>query len=175
MSLHAIDTASIRGPRETGALVVLADVSPWLRPRLLRLAPWPAQLRFSGKPADTLPAAEADPARRPVAILEGGEPVGFFVLHRGPVDSLAPGEDDLLVRGFMVDRLHQSRGIGGRALAQLPSFAREREPHARRLVLGVNVRNHVARHAYLRAGFHDTGEVYLGGALGPQHVLVRPL
>ena len=40
----------------------------------------------------------------------------------------------------------------------------------RRIVLSVNVRNPVAIRTYARAGFADTGELYLGGTAGPQHV-----
>jgi RimJ/RimL family protein N-acetyltransferase len=41
----------------------------------------------------------------------------------------------------------------------------------RRVVLSVNVANPVAIHTYLRAGFTDRGELFHGGAEGPQHVL----
>ncbi len=39
------------------------------------------------------------------------------------------------------------------------------------MVLTVNVRNQVARRLYLRHGFSDSGQLYLGGNAGPQHVL----
>lgn len=173
MSVQAIEAAAVGTVREASAVVLLREVDPWLRGRVLELAPLRSQLRFSGRPSETLPAAEADPARRPVAMVERGCPVGFFVLHRGPVAGLAPGPADVLVRGFMVDAAHQGRGVATAALARLPEFATAAEPQTQRLVLGVNVRNHVARHTYLRAGFEDTGHLFLGGALGPQHVLVR--
>jgi RimJ/RimL family protein N-acetyltransferase len=44
-------------------------------------------------------------------------------------------------------------------------------PRARTLVLTVNVRNPAARAVYVRGGFVDAGELYLGGSAGPQHVL----
>jgi RimJ/RimL family protein N-acetyltransferase len=151
--------------------VRLAPVSPELRDRLLKLAPRPDQERFAGRLTETLPAAEADPEREPVAILEDGEPVGFFVLHRGPAAGvLAPERRDVLLRAFLVDAAVQGRGIATRALAALPDFVAEHVPGVRRIVLSVNTRNPVAIRAYQRAGFADSGELYHGGASGPQHV-----
>jgi RimJ/RimL family protein N-acetyltransferase len=151
--------------------VRLAPVAPELRERLLALAPRPEQERFSGRLTETLPAAEADPEREPVAILEGDEPVGFIVLHRGPAaGELAPERRDVLLRAFLVDAAAQGRGIATRALAALPDFVSERLPGARRIVLSVNVRNPAAIRTYARAGFADTGVLYRGVAAGPQHV-----
>jgi RimJ/RimL family protein N-acetyltransferase len=155
--------------------VRLAPVGPDLRERLLVLAPHPGQERFSGRIAETLPEAEADPGRRPVAILEGADPVGFFVLHRGPAGELAPDPGDVLMRAFLVDAAAQGRGIATRALAALPAFVAEHLPGARRVVLSVNTRNPVAVRTYRRAGFADSGALYHGGAAGPQHVLVLAL
>jgi RimJ/RimL family protein N-acetyltransferase len=151
--------------------VCLAPAGPELRARLLALAPRPEQERFSGRLTETLPAAEADPEREPVAILEGDEPVGFFVLHRGPAaGELAPERRDVLLRAFLVDAAAQGRGIATRALEALPGFVAERLPGVRRIVLSVNVRNPVAIRTYQRAGFADSGALYGGGSAGPQHV-----
>jgi RimJ/RimL family protein N-acetyltransferase len=151
--------------------VRLAPAGPELRERLLRLAPRPEQERFAGRLAETLPAAEADPDREPVAILADGEPVGFFVLHRGPAaGDLASERRDVLLRAFLVDAAAQGRGIATAALAALPDFVAERLPGVRRIVLSVNVKNPVAIRTYERAGFSDSGRLYLGGAAGPQHV-----
>ena len=151
--------------------VRLAPVRPDLRDRLLGLAPRPDQERFAGRLAETLPAAEADPDREPVAILEGDEPVGFFVLHRGPgAGVLAPEPRDVLLRAFLVDAAAQGRGVATRALAALPDFVAGHLPGARRVVLTVNVGNPVAIRTYARAGFADTGVLYHRGMAGPQHV-----
>jgi RimJ/RimL family protein N-acetyltransferase len=151
--------------------VRLAPVHPDLREALLRLAPRPDQERFAGRLTDTLPAAEADPDREPVAILADDEPVGFFVLHRGPAaGALAPEPRDVLLRAFLVDAAHQGRGIATRALEALPDFVAQRLEGVRRIVLSVNVRNPIAIRTYKRAGFADSGALYHGGPAGPQHV-----
>ena len=152
-------------------MVHLAPAAPDLRDRLLALAARPEQERFAGRLAETLPAAEADPEREPVAILEDGEPVGFFVLHRGPsAGQLAPERRDVLLRAFLVDAAAQGRGIATRELAALPDFVATRLPGVHRIVLTVNVENPVAIRTYRRAGFADSGALYHGGTAGPQHV-----
>ena len=94
------------------------------------------------------------------------------MLHRGPgaAIELAPEHRDVLLRAFLVDAAAQGRGVATRALAALPDFVAERLPGVRRVVLSVNVRNPVAIRTYARAGFADTGALYLGGTAGPQHV-----
>lgn len=149
--------------------VVLVPVTAALRERVLALAPLPEQEVFSGRAAQTLPVAEADPLRTPVAVLLDGEPVAFFVLDRGTpeVDPSA----DLLLRAFFVDAGAQGRGVATAAVRALPAFVRQHLPGARSVVLSVNARNPAARAVYVRGGFVDTGELFLGGPAGPQHVL----
>ena len=152
--------------------VSLHPVGPDLRDRVLALGPRPDQRVFAGAPVETLPVAEADPRRQPVAIVADGEPVGFCVLHRGPgPGGLAPAQSDLLLRAFCVDAAAQGRGIATRALRGLPGFVAQHFPGVRRVVLTVNTRNPAAIRAYRNAGFLDRGELYHGGADGPQHIL----
>jgi RimJ/RimL family protein N-acetyltransferase len=157
--------------------VTLSVVDGRLRAAVLALRPLPEQERFSGRAENTLPDAEADPARTPFAILASEVPVGFGVLDRGgylaEVDA-AP-QSAVLLRAFFVDAAAQGRGLGSAATAALPGLVRAVHPGVERLVLTVNAKNPAAIRAYLRGGFADTGRRYLGGAAGPQHVLVMPL
>jgi RimJ/RimL family protein N-acetyltransferase len=156
--------------------VTLTVVDAPLRPAVLKLRPRPEQVRYSGVPTDTLPPAFGDAGREPVAILDDGVPVGFFVLDRDPVfAAVARAPDTLGVRAFFVDREHQGRGIGTAALRALPAFVAERHPDVRHLALTVNVANPVAVRAYTRAGFRDTGRLDHSGAYGAQHILVLAL
>ena len=149
--------------------LVAVPTSGPLREAVLRLAPRPGQEQFSGRADQTLPLAERDPARHPYALVEDGVPVAFLVLDETPPD-FAPSAD-LLLRGFFVDAAAQGAGVATRAVSRLPGVVRRDFPDVRSLVLTVNVRNPVARAVYLRGGFVDRGELYLGGSVGPQHVL----
>jgi RimJ/RimL family protein N-acetyltransferase len=151
------------------AALVAVPPSGSLRDAALRLAPHPEQEEFSGRADQTLPLAERDPARHPYVLVEDGAPVAFFVLDETPPD--ADPSADLLLRGFFVDASAQGRGVAARAVAALPDVVRRDFPTARSLVLTVNVRNPAARAVYVRGGFVDAGELYLGGSAGPQHVL----
>jgi RimJ/RimL family protein N-acetyltransferase len=151
------------------ALAAVTDAA--LRERVLTLAPRPDQEGYSGVPRHTLPDAQ----RRgglPVAIVADSEPVGFFVLDAAGVPGGHGIPDSVGLRAFFVDARHQGRGCGTAALAALPEFTRTHFPSARAVVLTVNTSNEAARRVYARAGFRDTGNVYMGGALGPQQVLV---
>jgi RimJ/RimL family protein N-acetyltransferase len=140
---------------------------------VLRLAPRPDQEPWSGAAARTLPEAEAHPDRTPVAIVADDRPVGFFVLDVGQDMRDGLGQPTAIgLRAFFVDRRHQRRGIGRAALAALPAFIRRHFPACTGVVLTVNVDNTAALGAYLGAGFRDTGRLFQGGRLGPQHVLL---
>lgn len=149
-------------------LVAVPPSGP-LREAALRLAPHPEQEQFSGRADQTLPLAERDPARHPYVLLEDGAPVAFLILDETPSD--ADPSADLLLRGFFVDAAAQGRGVAARAVAALPAVVRRDLPRVRTVVLTVNVRNPAARAVYVRGGFVDAGELYLGGSAGPQHVL----
>jgi RimJ/RimL family protein N-acetyltransferase len=149
--------------------VSLAVVTPQLKHAVRDLAPKPGQVPWSGTAASSLSLVVGHPERIAVAGLEGDQPVGFLVLDTG-LESV-PGPGVVGVRGFFVDARHQGRGIAAAMLAALPDLVRATYPEARRIALTVNARNEAARRTYLRAGFRDTGRLYHGGALGPQHVL----
>jgi RimJ/RimL family protein N-acetyltransferase len=152
--------------------VTLSEVTPALRAQVMALAPLPEQEPFSGAARDTLPAAELTPGRVGVVALADGVPFGFLMLDAGPeVRVYAPGDGIVGVRGVYVDAASQGRGLGTEMLRALPPFARERYPGATHLALTVNTSNPRAIRAYRRAGFTDTGRLYYGGRLGPQHVL----
>ncbi|UYM07817.1 GNAT family N-acetyltransferase [Solicola gregarius] len=159
---------------DTRAGVEVRPVTADVRPAVLALAPAARQDEFSGVAAETLPQADRDPGRAPYVIVTAdGEPAGFFVLDSGR--SQADPAAGLTLRAFFVDARFQGRGIAGAALAALPGLIHSHHPRVVRVVLTVNCRNELARSVYLRHGWTDTGELYLGGDAGPQHVLVLDL
>jgi RimJ/RimL family protein N-acetyltransferase len=157
-------------------VIELRPVDASIRHQVLALRPLPEQAAFSGVAAQTLPRAERHAHHQPIAILRDGEPVGFFVLDTGPeVRQYLAAPGVVGVRAFFIDRRHQRQGIGTQALTALPTYLRHHHPAAEAVALTVNTKNPWAIHVYRKAGFRDTGDLYLGGGLGPQLVLVLDL
>jgi GNAT superfamily N-acetyltransferase len=158
-----------------GTLEVV-PVTAELREAVLAIEPRPDQTGWSGVARTTLPAAEAHPRRIPCAALLDGVPVGFFIFDRSADVALYDARPGTVgIRALYVDKDRQGEGIGTAMLRALPAVARRLHPDAERLALTVNVTNPIAVRAYARAGFADTGRVYHGGALGPQHILTLEL
>ena len=105
-------------------------------------------------------------------ILRNQSVVGFFKIDRAyhtRYDFVRP--DEIGLRGVMIDLGEQGRGTGTAAIAALRDYLPRHYPGVPSVVLTVNDINPPAITAYLRAGFTDTGERYLGGRLGPQHIM----
>jgi RimJ/RimL family protein N-acetyltransferase len=155
--------------------VELRPLEDELRPAVLALGLGPGQEQFSGAPARTVAIGDAHPSREHVVIVRDDVPVGYFQLDRDSVPG-APDDPDVLgLRAFLVDLAAQGQGVARAAMAALPAYVRARFPERRRVALTVNVTNPAAIAVYRRAGFADTGELYLHGPAGPQHVLVLDL
>lgn len=106
------------------------------------------------------------------AVMRDGHAVGFFKIDRDFAASHSfahPGE--LGLRGMMIDAGEQGRGTGKAAMQALAPYLAAEYPTAPLVVLTVNIMNAAARSIYLAGGFHDMGELYYGGRLGPQHIL----
>ncbi|MDE3239105.1 MAG: GNAT family N-acetyltransferase [Paracoccaceae bacterium] len=147
-----------------------ARLVPGDEARLAHLTMAPGQDRFTADPVTRL--AGLPPDQDGWAILWEGAVAGFMVIDRGYAaahDFARDGEPGL--RSVLIDAGLQGRGIGKAAMAALPGFMARHYPAARSLCLTVNAQNLGAKAVYERAGFADTGSLYLGGRSGPQHVL----
>jgi GNAT superfamily N-acetyltransferase len=120
----------------------------------------------------------AEESRRPYVIEAAGEAAGVLTLQSGAA-RLAGWPDDhsaWLLRGFLIDRRQQGRGLGGlAAAAAVATAAKLTARHASGeagVVLSVNEANPAGLAAYRNAGFVDHGQ-YLGGSAGPQRTLYR--
>ncbi|GGQ98519.1 GNAT family N-acetyltransferase [Deinococcus ruber] len=122
-------------------------------------------------------AAENDAASEAMALFLGPQVVGFYRLDFGPgaVAGRDFGRPSVGLRAFFLGAAWQGKGLGTLALHAVLSDLRRRHPASELLALSVNLRNAAARHLYLKAGFVDHGEVYLGGAAGPQYVMLREI
>ncbi|MGY1426264.1 GNAT family N-acetyltransferase [Lysobacter sp. A289] len=152
--------------------VVVADATHVTAIRSLRVAP--GQSAFVGDIAFNLADAQRDRLSDAMAILHAGQLVGFYRLDRAPhaVTGRRLDQPHLGLRAFVIDRQHQGRGLGIRAIRACCADALRRYPQRRLLALTVNCDNSVALAAYARAGFRDTGELYPGGPAGPQRLML---
>ncbi|WP_102125180.1 GNAT family N-acetyltransferase [Deinococcus planocerae] len=153
--------------------VAVQPVSGATRSAVLALRVHPRQAVFSGEMPELLAQAEADPRSVAMCVLEGGEVVGYFRLDPTPgaVARRDFGPGSVGVRAFFIDRERQGRGLGTAAMLALAAWLREHRPEVRRVILTVNFKNPAATRAYREAGFVIRGAPYLGGSVGPQHVM----
>lgn len=144
---------------------------------LLDLSVAPEQRAYVGDTAFNIVDADRDPLSDALAVLAGERVVGFYRLDRAPrtVAGRDLGEPTLGLRGLFIDQRVQGRGYGTAAIEACCQDARERHPQRCLLALAVHCQNRPAIAAYLRAGFHDTGERLAGGAAGPQQLMLRRL
>ena len=131
---------------------------------------------FVGEPLRMMLTGLEEQSRMPYVIEENGEAVGVLTLQSGAATLAGWPDDDSvwLLRGFLIDRRRQGRGLGPAAAAAAVATAAKLT--ARRgggqagVVLSVNERNGSGLAAYRKAGFEDRGQ-YLGGDAGPQRTM----
>lgn len=158
----------------TGAEVSLRPVDATERALVAGITLLPGQETFVAPPAARL--ATLGPDEYGFAVMRGEAVAGFLVIDLAYAVTrpfAEPGEAGL--RSMAIDAGLQGQGVARAALAALPALMAERFPEVPALLLTVNERNPRARRAYLRAGFVDTGAIYLGGSAGPQRILRMPL
>ena len=137
------------------------------------------QRRFVGEPLRMMLIGLEEESRHPMAIDANGAAVGVLTLQSGAA-TLAGWADDgsvWLLRGFLIDRRQQGKGLGAlaadaavRAAAKLTAALGGIQAG---VVLSVNEENPAGQAAYCKAGFEDRGQ-YLGGDAGPQRTMYRP-
>ncbi|MBY6196778.1 GNAT family N-acetyltransferase [Vibrio hangzhouensis] len=99
--------------------------------------------------------------------------VGFFILDQAysqTIDSCPKGAVGL--RAFFIDKRYQGLGLAKAAITTiLTNYENWLNCDGADLYLTVNCRNQTAYNMYQKLGFDDTGELYLGGEAGPQHIM----
>lgn len=138
----------------------------------------PGQSSFVGDPLRMALAGLAEDSRFPYVIEAAGYAVGVLTLQAGAA-RLAGWPDDesaWLLRGFLIDRRQQGKGLGPLAATSAVEAAAKltakRGTHEAGVVLSVNEGNPAGLSAYRAAGFVDHGQ-YLGGSAGPQRTMYR--
>lgn len=147
------------------------------RAAVLDLRVRPEQRAYVGAIADLLADAAACPGSTPLAIVLDGAPIGFVRIE-ADASSVAGYRFDaptLGLRALFIDRHHQGRGLGTRALeALLDALARE-HPRIDGVVLAVDAGNAAAFALYRRAGFVQIDGRYHGHPSPSQRLLWRAL
>ena len=80
-------------------------------------------------------------------------------------------QDEVGVRGFFIDENHQGKGYGKAAVTLPGNYFKSTYPTRSGIVLTVNCKNPAAYNCYKAADFKDNGDMYLGGAAGPQNIM----
>jgi len=132
----------------------------------------PEQQDFAATAVESLPRGDDDPDWLSVAIVVHGVPVGMFALDRnGYFREFDDDPSAVLFRAFYIAPEHQGHGYATAAVMATRALVQQCLPDVKRVVLTVNHRNPAALAAYLKGGFVQNGQDYLGGPFGPQHVL----
>lgn len=156
---------------QTPSLVTIAPLTLEHHEALQQLRVRPEQEEFAVPNALTLAQLLKD-HELPFVMLKDELLVGFFFLdlEYSVQHDFCP-DYGAGVRMVMVDQTYQGQGIATQALRQLPQWVQQFYPNITELYLTVNCRNPGAYHCYEKCGYQDTGELYLGGPVGPQHIM----
>ena len=171
--------------RATSFHVHVAPVTPASAAAVRALEPGPGQQAYAGDPALNLRLAQDDPRCEAMAVFAGDAVIGFYrldfraeaILGHPFVGAAGGGADAAVValRALLIDVHHQRLGLGLRAVRALCADVERRHATRRLLLLLVHCRNQPAIATYRKAGFVDTGQLFAGGASGPQHLMLRHL
>ena len=138
----------------------------------------PGQEQFVGDPLRMALTGLAEESRRPYVIESLGRAVGVLTLQAGAAGLAGWPDDDSawLLRGFLIDRRQQGKGLGplgaAAAVAAAAKLSVRHGTGETGVVLSVNEANLAGLSAYRRAGFEDRGQ-YSGGSAGPQRIMFR--
>jgi GNAT superfamily N-acetyltransferase len=138
----------------------------------------PGQEQFVGDPLRMALTGLAEASRRPYVIESLGRAVGVLTLQAGAARLAGWPDDDSawLLRGFLIDRRQQGKGLGplgaAAAVAAAEKLSVRHGTAETGVVLSVHEANPAGLSAYRRAGFEDCGQ-YSGGAAGPERIMFR--
>ncbi len=132
------------------------------------------QIKFAGTPEAFL--SDASESTHLHIIKRQGVLVGFFKIDTAYSlnYSFCP-QNTLGLRAFAIDMNYQGKGIGTGAVKALFPYLKCNYPSFESIYLTVNCNNLGAKMCYLKGGFDDTGEQYLGGAAGPQFIMGKKI
>jgi GNAT superfamily N-acetyltransferase len=132
---------------------------------------------FSRIPAEVLnnPRIDDETDRFYYTIMYNDKAVGFFLLEFAHDRWYKPQDETAaLLRSLTLNPEFQGKGIAKEMMIQLPDLVRNQFPDVKEIAFGVNFKNTSAYQMYLKAGYQDSGESFVGPK-GPQHIMVKEL
>ena len=128
------------------------------------------QVAFSAAPKAFIESKEDGVL--PFVVCKNRHVIGYFKLdtllsqkqNYCPVNSLG-------LCTLLIDKRMQGKGVGTQSVLRAIEYVKAHFQQYDYLYLTVNCKNLAAYRCYLKAGFEDTGELYLGGPVGPQHIM----
>lgn len=149
---------------------LLSPYQPAQREHVLGLSLNEAQQPYVAPIAQTL--AELHPRLGAHLIGHGEQIAGFFLIDQDYAQHYPfASADSVGLRSFFIDQRFQGLGLAKRSLQALPDYLRAQRIAAAAVFLTVNCKNEAAIPLYRQCGFADTGELYLDGGYGPQHIM----
>ena len=136
------------------------------------------QRKFVGEPLRMMLVALEEESRYPFAVDTNGAAVGVSRSRAGAATLAGWPDDDSvwLLRGFLIDRRQQGKGLGtlaaDAAVREAAKLTAGLGGGQAGVVLSVNELNPGGLAAYRKAGFEDRGR-YEGGDAGPQRIMYR--
>ena len=141
---------NISQPANSGP-IQLAPVTRenWRAVAQLRVAP--AQADFVAEPAYYLALCHYEALWQPLAIVRGGEVIGFMMW------AIDPADGSCWLGGIIIGHQHQGRGYGRQATRAALAMLGAAHGYTN-FALSYNPANAVARRLYQSLGFAETGE-----------------
>lgn len=149
--------------------ISIAALTPNQKQQLLQIELTQEQIKYTATATAFLQSAGLH--QHLYSINRGPNLLGYFMLDTDFAANFDLDKANVIgLRSFAIDRRFQGQGIGTAATEAIVQYVCQHYPQFAELVLTVNLKNIGAQRCYSKAGFTDTGALYLGGQAGPQAI-----
>ncbi|MCL9774900.1 GNAT family N-acetyltransferase [Vibrio methylphosphonaticus] len=154
-------------------MLTIEALSPENLQHVLQLSVHEAQTPYVGAIETIIERSTPQAAETQWVICLNGTPVGFFLLDKAYSNQyLFCPNGAVGLRSLLIDCRYQGQGVAKRAIGKiLQNYSVWLHTRNADLYLTVNCKNTLARQLYVKSGFIDTDQLYLGGEAGPQHIM----
>ncbi len=170
MNSGTLSAVEMSQERVLSQSLTLAPLSPAYSQQLSKLSVAPEQLKFVGTMEEILCCVT--PSVEPHVIVVDEQVIGLFLIDTRYSEEYRFCQAQALgFRAFFIDQQFQGRGYVKQAMQALKDYLQSHYTEFSQVYLTVNCKNLAAYQLYRKVGFNDSGELYYGGAAGPQHIL----